>query len=178
MITQLDGTKLLSHDELYKIIDTIKQSVWVRLSSEEMKRDAENVFRKRFEIPDNTPLLECGFSAEGLLSRFSPATSFVLEKGDWDIILSATWTAPRAYFIEYKSSIAEWKKEVHNFIKQITNRKMNAWDIPSQRDTPNAFIKQKVLMSFDAQFIEYESILTNQGIKLLILPQELLKQNG
>lgn len=70
------------------------------------------------------------------------------------------------FFIEYKSSINEWGKQIDQFFRQIKSK------IEQQRlrEEGSFFI----LMSFDDRFLDYADACKRAGIDLVVLPNELL----
>lgn len=69
-------------------------------------------------------------------------------------------------YVEYKSSIHEWGKQIDQFFRQIKS-KMAMDRIDSNKDVV-------ALISFDQNFDEYWSACSKAGFDLIVLPQELL----
>lgn len=66
------------------------------------------------------------------------------------------------FYIEYKSSINEWGKQIDEFFRQIKKR-INKQEI----------IGPTILLTFDESFDEYYEACQRAGIELIILPYEL-----
>ena len=88
-----------------------------------------------------------------------------LEQYNWDIIIggnSLSHESSLQVYIEYKSSINEWGKQVDAFFRQINKRKRIGGKV--------------VLLSFDSRFEDYRHACKRAGITLVVLPEVLLKR--
>jgi len=155
---RLSPTKYPSHTELYKDIHLIE---------DEILRYIFKVFRWPWE-------------EHGLFFSTTTKYEVSLEEYGWDVVYLITKTPSRELkklrsalledtkgvflFIEYKSSIHEWGKQVDSFMRQIKTR---------VRKTPLGFY---ILMSFDKRFEEYSEAMKRAGIPLVILPEEILNK--
>ena len=110
-----------------------------------------------------------------------------IEEDYWDIAIEIKSTpepslASRTLFIEYKSSINEWGKQVDQFFRQIKNKikihdKNISYTYGGQKYKSKVLSKDiYFLMSFDTRFNDYKEACKMAGIHLVVLPSELLKK--
>ena len=95
-------------------------------------------------------------------------TKINLEQGNWGIIIEVgnmpfyEWGKESTYsfvlYIEYKSSINEWGKQIDAFFRQINKRKG----------------EHRFLLSFDKDFLEYEQACEYSNLKLIVLSKDIL----
>ena len=179
MIQLLDGTKLLTHEELYKKFDKIAVRVYTEIATAGLKSLAiKSIITKLNLHPNLTKEISERCNLEPLFTTILWEVAYTFETGKkWDIVIGREEMGERAvtgepvYCIEYKSHIKEWGKEFHKHLAQITKR--------SSLISPDRYLNvygEKVLMSFDKRFLEYENVLKNNHIKLVILPQEIIEQ--
>ncbi len=178
MITLLDGTKLPCHDELYKSFENIADSVLQRLYLKDIERDTLIEILRLNNI--NVGALEILKQYVNLIDfykHFNFEATWKFETYDWDVVLQRENKSDIIYNIEYKSNINEWKKGINDFLNQINKRSIYKYSLREGVCCSNSDLKVvKVLMSFDSRFLEYESTLKKNYIRLLILPQSLLEQ--
>ena len=170
MITLIDGTRLPSHSELYKVWDKIfNNNLFKRLCVKDYYFRSLNLFRKELKISEGVDLTLIGRCHLEFLNTLSYKFKYKFEDYNrWDILI---FDQIFMYCIEYKSNVNEWKKEIHNFLAQINRRSNQAYGDWSM-------IGIKVLMSFDSRFLDYEKILSENKIRLIILPQTMLNNPG
>lgn len=118
---------------------------------------------------------QCGwiFSKQGWFREYTTEFTHEIEHNNWDIAIKIT-NSPEEEFrkplrksdyvqllIEYKSSFGEWHKQLDQHIRPIKTRMKYSVGTP-------------ILLTFDKQFIEYDQALSSAGIKLIVLPTNLL----
>lgn len=172
MKTLITGEKLPSHSELYLFWEKgiwstqiLQQLVPKHASKREIRRLMENYHLQKSDKYDS--ILSNFFSQWNWIVG---EWGYTLEKNNWDIEIyskSKDNFPTFRFFIEYKTSIDEWKKGIDDFLRQLNNRSVYGCD----SDT-----KVKFLMSFDQRFETYRTLLSAQKIELIILPQALLEK--
>ena len=114
------------------------------------------------------------FEKDGLFVRTPKAEyDLSLEQGMWDIVVHITAVPEQrkfekifghdqvTFFIEYKSHINEWGKQIDEFFRQINKRKTYS-------------NSRNILLSFDPEFKEYEQACIRAGITLIVLSKKVL----
>lgn len=102
-----------------------------------------------WDILDDLDINTSGFSTQ-------------LEKNNWDIVFVDDYGVDQIY-LEYKSSINEWGKQVDAYLRQVNQRKTYGRN------------KLKILFSFDPEFEKFRNAFERTGILLIILNENLLK---
>lgn len=151
-----NGKGFLSHTELYENLFEMELLIldWI-FDSFDFKFDQEKAFMRKKKTTT--------FDVE-------------IEEGNWDLVFKIRDTPEKSFkdngenkymepfiYVEYKSSIDEWGKQIDSFIRQIKKR-MNKY-----RDDIH------VLLSFDERFSKYEHALQTANIYLVIIPIEIVK---
>jgi len=90
---------------------------------------------------------------------------YEFERDGWDVVITITKStdddlAPFKIFVEYKSSIKEWGKQVDQFMRQIKKRGE----------------ERPILLSFDERFAEFNQALWDAKIRLVVLPFDQLRK--
>ena len=174
MITLLDGTKLPCHGEIYTLLHNNKKIYDFICGYCKRKLISTLLHQKVMILPET-------------ISEFK--MKIKQERNYWDMVIFMEAPITQGYFrdgkkyqsafrqvilIEYKSSITEWHKNIDDFIRQINSRQCDYYSEQSE----HYGINEQILLSFDNRFQQYENLLNNNNINLVILPQELLLNGG
>lgn len=156
---------LLSHTEFYKKLHLMEDSI------------IRYIYSSCGFVFDTTETFKRG------RKTFTTKYKFLLERDNWDLIIinedspderikklikeyrsisSFMYRDGYPFFVEYKSNIEEWGKQVDDFMRQINKRRRGLIE--------PMFV---FLMTFDERFEEWREALKRADINLIILPKEL-----
>lgn len=144
-----------THTELYRDLHKIEKDI------------LKEIFRQ----------MDFTFRQEGLFRTKETEFEVRIEEDNWDIKFIILDTPDKDLtlhfgnevgfcdlYLEYKSSINEWGKQIDQFFRQIIYKKKKS----------NA--RYVFLISFDPEFEDYDKACERAGIILIVLPKRILKK--